>query len=363
VTTVRKTLFELAEIVGGKVIGDGNAEIWKAASIEEAGPGDITFLANPRYAAHLKNCKASAVIVAPGSAAPPPPPGRGYLEAANPYLVFAKVLTLINPPPRYDAGVSPLASVHPTARLGEGVSVFPFVYISQGVSVGRDTVLFPGVFLGEGVTLGATCVLHPNVTVREQCRIGDRVVLHAGVVVGADGFGYAGEGAARTKIPQVGTVEVGDDVEIGANTTIDRATFGKTVIGRGTKIDNLVQIAHNVVVGERAIIAAQAGIAGSTRIGNDVILAGQAGVVNHVSIGDGAKVGPKSGIARPVPPGAAVSGALEAAPHQEWIKVMALVPRLPELWNAVREIKRRLGPKSQGGKKGVKRHARRQRNR
>ena len=362
-TTVRKTLFELAEIVGGKVIGDGNAEIWKAASIEEAGPGDITFLANPRYAAHLKSCKAGAVIVGNGAATESPPTGRGYLEVANPYLAFAKVLALINPPRRYEAGVSPLASVHSTAKLADGVSVFPFVYISEGVSVGRGTVLFPGVFLGEGASVGAACVLHPNVTVRERCRIGDRVVLHAGVVVGADGFGYAGEGAARTKIPQVGVVEIGDDVEIGANSTIDRATLGKTVIGRGTKIDNLVQIAHNVVVGERAIIAAQAGVAGSTRIGNDVILAGQAGVVNHVSIGDGAKVGPKSGIARAVAPGAVVSGALEAGPHHEWIKVMALVPRLPELWNEVREIKRRLDPKSQGGKKGVKGHARRQRNR
>jgi len=363
VTTVRKTLFELAEIVGGKVIGDGNAEIWKAASIEEAGPGDITFLANPRYAAHLKSCKASAVIVGDGAATESPPSGRAYLEVANPYLAFAKVLALINPPRRYEAGVSPLASVHSTAKLADGVSVFPFVYISEGVSVGRGTVLFPGVFLGEGASVGAACVLHPNVSVRERCRIGDRVVLHAGVVVGADGFGYAGEGAARTKIPQVGVVEIGDDVEIGANSTIDRATLGKTVIGRGTKIDNLVQIAHNVVVGERAIIAAQAGVAGSTRIGNDVILAGQAGVVNHVSIGDGAKVGPKSGIARAVAPGAVVSGALEAGPHHEWIKVMALVPRLPELWNEVREIKRRLDPKSQGGKKGVKGHARRQRNR
>ncbi|HKA34911.1 MAG TPA: UDP-3-O-(3-hydroxymyristoyl)glucosamine N-acyltransferase [Candidatus Binatia bacterium] len=362
-TTVRKTLFELAEIVGGKVIGDGNAEIWKAASIEEAGPGDITFLANPRYATHLKSCEASAVIVGAGAATAAPPRGRGYLEVANPYLAFARVLALINPPSRYDAGVSPLASVHSTAKLADGVKVFPFVYISEGVSVGRGTVLFPGVFLGEGASVGAACVLHPNVTVREQCRIGDRVVLHAGVVVGADGFGYAGEGAARMKIPQVGVVEIGDDVEIGANATIDRATLGKTIIGRGTKIDNLVQIAHNVVVGERAIIAAQAGVAGSTRIGNDVILAGQAGVVNHVSIGDGAKVGPKSGIARAVPPGAVVSGALEAGPHQEWIKVMALVPRLPELWNEVREIKRRLGPKPQGGKKGVKGHARRQRNR
>jgi UDP-3-O-[3-hydroxymyristoyl] glucosamine N-acyltransferase len=343
VTTASKTLAQLSELVGGKVIGDGNAEISKAASIEEAGPGDITFLANPRYSAHLKACKASAVIVGETVPIEAPGEGRGFLQVAEPYLVFARVLSLLNPPPRYQAGVSPLASIDPTASLAGGVTVFPFVYVGRDAAVGRDTVLFPGVFLGDGVSVGESCVLHPNVAVRERCRLGDRVILHAGVVIGADGFGYAGEGAARTKIPQIGTVEIGDDVEIGANSTIDRATLWKTSIGRGTKIDNLVQIAHNVSVGERTVIAAQAGVAGSTRIGNDVILAGQAGVVNHVVIGDGAKIGPKSGIARRVPAGATLSGGLEAGPHHEWIKVMALVPRLPELCNAVRDIRRRLG--------------------
>ena len=361
-TTVRKTLSELAHLVGGKVIGDGDAEIWRAAAIDEAGPGDITFLANPRYSAHLKSCKASAVIIGARSTIEAPgKSGRGFLQVADPYLAFAKVLSLFAPPPRFAAGISPLANIQPTAVLAAGVTVFPFVYVADGVSVGRDTVLFPGVFLGTGSSVGADCVLHPHVTVREGCRIGNRVILHAGVVIGADGFGYAGEGAARIKIPQAGIAEVGDDVEIGANTTVDRATLGRTSIGRGAKIDNLVQIGHNVTVGERAIIAAQVGIAGSTRIGNDVILAGQAGVVNHIEIGDGARIGPKAGIARSVPPGAMLSGALEAGPHQEWIKVMALVPRLPELWNDVREMKRRLAPPRKG-KKGVKGHARRQRN-
>ncbi|HTM10702.1 MAG TPA: UDP-3-O-(3-hydroxymyristoyl)glucosamine N-acyltransferase [Verrucomicrobiae bacterium] len=358
-TTDRKTLAELAQLVGGKVIGDGNAEISKAASIEEAGPGDITFLANPRYSAHLKACKASAVIVGDTIAVGPPGRGRGFLQVPEPYLVFARVLSVLNPPTLYEPGVSPLASVDATASIAKDVTIFPFVHIAARATVASKTVLFPGVFLGEGVSVGQSCVLHPNVVVRERCRIGNRVILHAGVVIGADGFGYAGEGAARTKIPQVGIVDVGDDVEIGANSTIDRATLGKTSIGSGTKIDNLVQIAHNVVIGERTIIAAQAGIAGSTRIGKDVILAGQAGVVNHVTIGDGAKIGPKSGIARPVPAGATLSGALEAGRHQEWIKVMALVPRLPELWNAVRDIKRRLAAEPPGGKKGEKGHARR----
>ncbi len=361
-TTVRKTLSELAHLVGGKVIGDGDVEIWRASSIDEAGPGDITFLANPRYSAHLKSCKASAVIVGARSTLEPAgKSGRGFLQVADPYLAFAKVFSLFAPPPRYAAGISALASIQPTAVLAAGVTVFPFVYVGDGASVGRDTVLFPGVFLGARASVGEGSVLHPHVTVREGCRVGNRVILHAGVVIGADGFGYAGEGVSRVKIPQAGIAEVGDDVEIGANTTIDRATFGRTSIGRGTKIDNLVQIGHNVTVGERVVIAGQVGIAGSSRIGDDVILAGQTGIANHIEIGAGAKIGPKSGILRSVPPRAILSGALEAGPHREWIKVMMLVPRLPELWNDVREIKRRLAPPRKG-KKGVKRHARRQRN-
>ena len=359
-TTVRKTLSELAHFVGGRVIGDKSAEIYRVASIEEAGPGDISFLAQPRYRGHLRSCRATAVIVSDRLAIEwPSQPGRGLLKVTQPYLAFAKILSLFNPPPRCERGISPLASLSPTATLAEGVTVFPFVYVGKGVRVERGSVLFPGVFLGDGVEVGEDCVLHAHVTVRHGCRLGNRVVLHAGVVIGADGFGYAGEGGERVKIPQVGTVEIGDDVEIGANTTVDRATLGRTVIGRGTKIDNLVQIGHNVVVGERAIIAAQVGIAGSTRIGNEVILAGQAGVVNHVEVGDGAKIGPQSGIARSVPRGAMLSGALEAGPHREWLKVMTLVPRLPELWSAVRDIKRRLSALARRGGKRGKGHARR----
>ncbi|MBI2987247.1 MAG: UDP-3-O-(3-hydroxymyristoyl)glucosamine N-acyltransferase [Deltaproteobacteria bacterium] len=357
---MQKTLSELAGLVGGKVVGDGGIEIARVTSIEEAGPGDITFLAHPRYRSYLANCKASAIIVGTGVAIPSVAgTGRGYLQVSHAYLAFAKVLQIFNPPPAYSGGVSPHASIDPTAMVEEGVVVFPFVYVGKGVRVKRKTVLFPGVFLGDGVEVGEDCVLHPQVTVREGCRLGNRVILHAGVVIGADGFGYAGEGRERIKIPQVGIVEIEDEVEIGANTTVDRATLGRTIIRRGTKIDNLVQIAHNVVVGENAIIAAQAGIAGSTRIGNEVVLAGQVGVVNHIEIGDRARIGPQSGIPRSVPPGAVLSGGVAAAPHQEWLKVMTLLPRLPKLWNAVRQLERKIphvGPRS---RKGVKKHARR----
>jgi UDP-3-O-[3-hydroxymyristoyl] glucosamine N-acyltransferase len=203
-------------------------------------------------------------------------------------------------------------------------------------------VLYPGVFLGERVQVGQDCVLHPNVVVRDGCRIGNRVILHPGVVIGSDGFGYAEEGNQRVKIPQVGIVEVGDDVEIGANTTVDRATLGRTFIGRGVKIDNLVQIAHNVAVGDNSVIAAQAGIAGSTRIGKNVMLGGKVGIINYLTIGDGAKIGPGSGILRSVPPGAMRSSGLDAAPHREWLKVVTLLPQLPKLWKAVWQLERKV---------------------
>ncbi|MGH7831030.1 MAG: UDP-3-O-(3-hydroxymyristoyl)glucosamine N-acyltransferase, partial [Candidatus Binatia bacterium] len=233
----RKRLSELARLVGGTVVGDHGIEIERVGSIEEAGPGDITFLVHPRYRSYLPSCKASAIIVGADLPLPQsPPPGRGFLRVSDPYGAFAKILAVFSPPPSYNRDISRHASIDPSALLGEGVTVFPHVYVGGGVKVGKESVLFPGVFLGDGAEVGEGCVLHPQVTVREGCRLGNRVILHAGVVIGSDGFGYAGEGKGRVKIPQVGIVEIEDDVEIGANTTIDRATLGRTVIGRGTKI-------------------------------------------------------------------------------------------------------------------------------
>jgi UDP-3-O-[3-hydroxymyristoyl] glucosamine N-acyltransferase len=347
-----KTLSELANHVGGRVIGDGSVVIYKVAPIDEALPGEITFLANPRYQKYLSQCRASAVIVGRdvvGSGAQTAE--VSYLEASDPYLAFAKILQLFRPAPQYSGAKSPHAYIDSTAVVAEGVTIFPHVFVGPRSRVGRGTVLFPGVFLGDEVEIGAGCVLHANVAVREGCRIGDRVVLHAGVVVGSDGFGYAGGGAARVKIPQAGVVVIEDDVEIGANTTVDRATLGKTVIGRGAKIDNLVQIAHNVVVGEYSVVAAQAGIAGSTRLGKNVTLAGQVGVVNHIEIGDGAMIGPQSGIPKSVAPGAVLSGGIAAAPHHEWLKVMTLLPQLPTLWSAVRRLEKQMSRLLKGGAK------------
>ena len=359
-TVPRHTLSELARHVGGKVIGDEAAEIQGVASIEEASPAEIAFLVHPRYRSYLGTFKAGAIII--GRDIPIQPfskSGKNFLQVSQPYVAFAKILQLFNPLPRYGGEISSLASIDPTAVLAEQVTVFPQVYVGKGVRVHRGTVLFPGVFLGDGVEVGEDCVLHPRVTVREGCRIGNRAILHAGAVIGADGFGYAGEGRERVKIPQVGIVVIEDDVEIGANTTVDRATLGRTVIGRGTKIDNLVQIAHNVVVGQYSVIAAQAGIAGSTKIGNEVVLAGQVGVVNHVEIGDKAKIGPQSGIPRSVPSGALLSAGLEAQPHQQWLRVMALLPRLPKLWSTVQRLEGKMARLVR--REGKKAHARRQR--
>ena len=347
-----KTLDELANHVGGRVIGDGSVVIHKVAPIDEAVSGEITFLTNPRYQKYLSQCRASAVIVGRGVV------GRAgqntvlsYLEAADPYIAFAMILQLFRPAPQFSGNASPLAFIDKTAVLDDDVTIFPNVFVGPRVRVGRDSVLFPGVFLGDEVQLGDGCVLHANVVVREGCRIGNRVILHAGVVVGSDGFGYAGAGAARIKIPQSGIVVIEDDVEIGANTTVDRATLGKTIIGRGAKIDNLVQIAHNVIVGEHSVIAAQAGIAGSTRLGKSVTLAGQVGVVNHVEIGDGATIGPQSGVPKSVPPGAVLSGGIAAAPHHEWLKVMTLLPQLPALWSAVRRLEKEVARLLKSGAK------------
>ena len=360
--TIDKKLCELAEWVGGEVIGNGQILIEGIASVEDAGPGDITFIAHPRYLRFVEDSNASALIVGDDLAAHLPGGHRAsLLRVSDPSTAFAKILQLFAESPSYCPGVSREATVDPSAVVAADATVFPFVYVGRKVTVGRRTVLHPGVFLGDGVQIGEDCTLYPQVTVCEGCLVGNRVILHPGAVIGSDGFGYAGRGKDRIKVLQLGNVEVGDDVEIGANTTVDRATLGRTFIGRGVKIDNLVQIGHNVVIGEHSLVIAQAGIAGSSRIGKDVILAGQTGVADHVEIGDGAMIGPKSGIARPVSPGAVVSGALEAFPHQDWLKVMTLLPRLPELWVAVHKLERKIVQKKQKNRKRVGRHARHKR--
>ena len=338
------SLAELAERVGGRVEGDGTVRIERVMPLEDAGPSDVSFFANRRYAAEFAATRAGAVIVGDDEVVAP---GRTVLRAANAYLAFARISTLFNPPPVAVPGISPQAAIDPTARVEATAQVGPFVSIGPGAEVGARTILSPGVQLGAGVKVGADCLLHANVVVRERCLIGDRVILQPGCVIGADGFGFAtdlvgvGQGPRHFKVPQAGIVAIEDDVEIGANACVDRAALGVTRIGRGTKIDNLVQIAHNVVVGPLSIRASQVGISGSTRIGMGVAIWGQAGLVGHIEVGDRANIAAQSGVSRDIAAGERVAGT-PATADVRWARNMAAVERLSDLRHELRELKNRV---------------------
>jgi UDP-3-O-[3-hydroxymyristoyl] glucosamine N-acyltransferase len=330
-------LRELAERLGCERLGDGEVDIRGVAGLDEAGPGDLTFLANPRYAPKLATTRAAAVVLGPGHEASLP-----RLVAANPYLVFARAVALVAPPPRPAAGVHPAAVVDPTAVLGPEVHVGPFAVVGPRARVGARSAVHPHVVLYEDAAVGEDCVLHSGVQVRERCRLGDRVVVQNGAVIGADGFGFAKDGEGRYhKFPQVGIVVVEDDVEIGALTAIDRAALGETRVGRGTKLDNLVQVGHSVRIGRDSVLAGQVGIAGSTRVGDRVTLAGQVGVAGHLTIGDDVIATAQTGIPSSVEKGTVVSGS-PAIDNRAWLKSSAVFARLPELQRRVRELERRV---------------------
>lgn len=333
-----KTLKELAVLVGGDIAGDENTAISKVAGIDNAGQGDITFIANPKYIAMISSAKASAFIVSPDVKAQA---GKNFLYVKNPYLAFAKLLALFNPLPLPYKGIHPDAYIHRTAAIGSSVSIYPHVFIDEDAVIGDRVALYPGVFIGRGAKVGDDTVLYSNVSVREGCSIGRRVIIHCNSVVGSDGFGFAKDGQKYHKIPQVGIVRIEDDVEIGACVTIDRATLGETVVGRGTKIDNLVQIAHNVTIGQDCIVVAQAGIAGSTKIGNRVTLAGQVGVVGHIEIGDDVIIGSQSGVAHDITSKGVFSGS-PAIPHREWLKAQNIFAKLPEMRKTLLELEKRV---------------------
>jgi UDP-3-O-[3-hydroxymyristoyl] glucosamine N-acyltransferase len=330
---------EMAKKLGGTAEGDGTAAITGAAGVQEAGPGDLTFLARAKYASAVETTKASAIIVSEDFKGKAP---CTVIRVKDADKAFVAAVALLAPPPvDYPRGVHPTAVVARDAKLGRDVSVGPCCVLEPGVAVGDRTVLVAGCYLGHGTTVGADCRFYPHVTVREHTRIGNRVILHNGAVIGSDGFGYTKEGKAWKKIPQVGTVEIGDDVEIGANVTVDRARFGKTVIGNGVKIDNLVQIAHNVRVGENTAMAAQVGIAGSTVIGRNVQLAGQAGVTGHVTVGDDAIVGGGAAVLKDVEPGTFVSG-YPAMPHSKAKRIHAHVMMLPQLREKLQALEKKI---------------------
>jgi UDP-3-O-[3-hydroxymyristoyl] glucosamine N-acyltransferase len=307
------------------------------AGLEEAGPGDLTFLANPRYSTHLGTTKATAVIVAPGQETP-----RPCLLSDNPYLTFARAVALLKPSLRPVPGVDPSAQVDPTAEIGPDVHVGALAVVGPGARVGARSVVHPHVVLYEGATVGEDCILHSGAQVRERCRLGDRVIVQNGAVIGADGFGFARDADGRYhKFPQVGVVVVEDDVEIGALTAIDRAALAETRIARGCKLDNLVQVGHSVTVGEDTVLAGQVGIAGSSQIGRRVTLAGQVGVAGHLTIGDGAIATAKTGIPSSVGRGELVSG-YPAIENRAWLRSSAVFAKLPDLQRRVRELERRI---------------------
>jgi UDP-3-O-[3-hydroxymyristoyl] glucosamine N-acyltransferase len=332
------TLAELARRLGCRLEGDGAVDVTRVAGIEDAGPGDVTFLANPKYASKLPGTRASAVIAPDGVTSAP----CAVLRTDQPYLAFAEAVGILTPPGRPAAGISPLAAIDPTAELGAGVSIGPFVVIGRQARIGARTAIHPHAVIGAGARVGADGTIHSHVSIRDGVVIGDRVVIQDGAVVGADGFGFARRrDGTHQKIPQVGGVVIGDDVEIGAGTTIDRPAVGETRIEAGTKIDNLVQVAHGVKIGRNALLAAQSGIAGSSVLADDVVLAGQSGVTGHVRLGRGVVVGAKSAVTKDIDAGQHVAG-VPAGPVADWRESAVLLRRLPELRQALSDLQSRL---------------------
>jgi UDP-3-O-[3-hydroxymyristoyl] glucosamine N-acyltransferase len=331
-------LQDIAERLGCRLQGDGAIEIRGVAGIEDAATGDLTFFANPKYAAALRSTRASAVILGESAAAAP----CAMLRARHPYLAFAQAVELFVDPWRPAPGVHRLAVLGDGVALGPDVSVGPFAVVGDGSRIGARTIIHSHVAIGRGVEIGDDCLVHAHVSIREKIRIGSRVILHDGVVVGSDGFGFARRpDGTHHKIPQIGSVVIDDDVEIGANSAIDRPAVGETRIGAGTKIDNLVQIAHGVSIGRHVLLAAQVGVAGSVTIEDNVTLAGQVGVAGHITLGRGVVATAQSGIPNSVEAGAFVSG-YPAIPNRDWLRSAAIFRKLPELKKLVADLERRI---------------------
>jgi len=335
---MRFTLKEITHLVKGELVGDPNVAITGISGIKEAKEGDITFLANSKYASLVETTKAAAIITSREQFKTSKP----LIKTDNPSIAFTKVVSLA----AYDGikhpgGIHPTAVISPNAQIAKDVAIGAYTVVEDGVEIGAGSIIYSGCYVGCHAKVGKKCLIYPHVSIRERIEIGDRVIIHSGAVIGSDGFGFAMVGGVQEKIPQIGTVSIEDNAEIGANVTIDRARFNKTVIGKGTKIDNLVQIAHNVVTGENCIIVAQAGISGSTTLGKGVVLAGQAGIVGHIHIGDKAIVAAQAGVTKSIPAGTKVSG-YPAKPHETALRVNACLQRLPELCKKIRELEEKV---------------------
>ncbi len=331
------TLAQIASRIGGQISGDSAIRIEGVRPFETARAGDITLAASPAYRHRLSETAASAVIVPPGVESGE----KNLLVSNNPKAAFARVLQLFHQPPFQATGVSGHAVVGSDCRLSDEIAIHPFARVGDGVEIGRRVTIGSGASIGDGCRIGDDCFLHPNCTLYPGVKLGDRVVVHAGAVLGADGFGYVRDGADQVKIPQIGGVEIHDDVEIGANSCVDRATFGVTVLERGVKLDNHVHVGHNCRVGENTVIVGCVGISGSVVIGKDCVLAGQSGVVDHVRIGDGVTVMMKTAVSRDVPAGSTISGPF-GRDHRKQLRIEAVVRRLPEIYQEWRQMKSQL---------------------
>lgn len=329
-------LSEIAERIGCEMQSSEDVEIQRVAGIQEAGPGDLTFVSNPKYVRHIATTRASAIILSKEAPALPIP----SLRTTNPYLAFALALDLFFEPERLEPGIHPTAAIGEDVEIGEGCRIGAYVVVGRGCRIGARVTLHPHVVIYPGVEIGEGSELHSGAVVRERCALGKRVILQNGAVVGSDGFGFAprSDGSYR-KISQTGRVLLGDDVEIGANTTVDRAAVGDSVVRRGAKLDNLVQIGHGSVVGEDTVVAAQVGVAGSTIIGSSVKLGGQVGLAGHMEVGDGAVVYAQSGASHDIPAGATVSGS-PAFDGRDWLRAVTAFERLPDLFRRVRQLER-----------------------
>ena len=334
------TLQDLAAISGGELRGgDPSQKINGAASLSEAVPGEVTFYGDPRYLARLRKTRASAIFVPLDFSEQT---AAAQIRVANPSKAFEQVVLKLAPKPvQFARGIHPTAVVNPSAKIGRGISIQPHAVIEAKVAIGDNTVIGAGSYVGHETVIGPSCLIYPNVIIRERTRIGARVIVHGGAVIGADGFGFEFVEGKHKKIPQIGIVQIDDDVEIGANTTIDRARFGRTWIQEGAKIDNLVQIAHNVIVGKNSIIAAQTGISGSTRIGENVKMAGQVGVIGHLTIEDDTVIAAQSGISKDLPGGAWFGS--PAVPLAEAKRQIAWIHRLGKLFDRIKAIEKKLG--------------------
>lgn len=330
-------LEEISRTIGGSVLGSSDATVSGVSSLAEAGPTDLGYVASDRYIKAALESRAAAFVVGRDI----PELSRPQILVQNPAYAFARIAATFFVSPVQSRGIAEQIARGEGVEIGPQASIWPFVTLGDRCHIGARVTLYPGVFIGDDATIGDDTVLYPNVTVREGCRIGSRVIIHSGTVIGSDGFGYVQHEGRHHKIPQLGIVCIEDDVELGANVTVDRATFGRTVIKRGTKVDNLVQVAHNVSIGEHSILVAQVGIAGSTRLGHHVIVGGQAGLADHLEIGDQVMIAARSGVNRSLTGNQIVSGA-PVMPHEVAMKAMAVIPRLPELRRQLRDLEQRM---------------------